>query len=101
MADLKRFCSLGVDRYRKTNNSWYDTGMLEGKPDAKYYAVFTSNRACPGERSVAPKVLSFISSDDVLGATVSQMLSKPEKQLALSVQFYVRKPKSGDAEFCL
>jgi hypothetical protein len=101
MSDLKRFCSLRVDRYWKTNDSWYDTAMLEGNPDAKYYAVFTSNRECPGERSVASKVLSFISSDYVLRATVSQMLSEPEKQLALSVQFYVRKPKSGDAEFCL
>ena len=105
MADLKIFCSLRVDRYWKTNNSWYDTAMLEGKVDPKYYAVFTSNCECPGERAVASKVLALISSDDVLRAKVfdplSQMLSKPEKQLASSVQFYVRKPKSGDAEFCL
>ena len=70
MADLKIFCSLRVDRYWKTSNSWYDTAMLEGKADPKYYAVFTSNRECPGERAVASKVLAFISSDDVLRAKI-------------------------------
>lgn len=105
--DLQKFCSLRVDRYWKSGNIWYDTVMLEGQTDSKYYAVSSSNTFQQGKCSVASKLLAFISSDETLKHIVynndsftQRRLSKNERQLASSVCFFNRIPKASDAEFC-